>query len=64
VSLQFGNNGQGDIMIIKRTSLIFLIAASFLIAGCGGGFGTDSGNADEFGPAIFGNDTAKNILNY
>jgi hypothetical protein len=50
------------VITIKRSRLIFWIAALFLIAGCGGGFGTDSGNADEFGPAIFGSDTAKNIL--
>jgi hypothetical protein len=47
-------------MIIKR--LMFWAVALFIISGCGGGFGGDSDNADEFGPAIFGKDTAKNIF--
>jgi hypothetical protein len=51
---------RGDIMIIKR--LVFWVAVSFLILGCSGGFGTDSDNADEFGPAIFGKDTTKNVF--
>jgi hypothetical protein len=50
-------------MAIKRLFLMFSAALSFLISGCGGGFGADSGNADEFGPAIFGKDTVNNVLN-
>ena len=44
----------------KNYYIIALCAAAlFLLCGCGGGFGTDSGNASEIGPGIFEPDSAK-----
>jgi len=34
-------------------------AALFIFLGCGGGFGSDSGNAPELGPGIFEPDTGQ-----
>jgi len=44
----------------KNYYIIALCAAALLwLAGCGGGFGTDSENASEIGPGIFEPDSAK-----
>lgn len=44
--------------IITIISLLFIHFFSFLLS-CGGGYGSDSSNADDIGNEIFGNDSGK-----
>jgi len=44
---------------IKQLWIAAAAAAIIILYGCGGGFGTDSSEASELGPAIFGTDTTR-----
>ena len=39
--------------------LLIIIAIIACTTGCGGGFGTDSGDTKNLGPGIFGPDSAR-----
>lgn len=45
-------------LILTIVSILLLQALSFLLS-CGGGFGSDSSNADDIGNEIFGTDSGK-----
>ncbi len=45
-------------LIFTVVSLLMLQMISFLLS-CGGGFGSDSSNADDIGNEIFGTDSGK-----
>jgi hypothetical protein len=45
-------------LIFTIVSLLLLQVISFLFS-CGGGFGSDSSNADDIGNEIFGTDSGK-----
>lgn len=45
-------------MIFTFIAILFVHVFSFLLS-CGGGFGTDSSNADDIGNEIFGTDSGK-----
>lgn len=42
---------------IKLIALFLTVCAILGITGCGGGFGSDSPNANQFQQSIFGTDT-------
>jgi hypothetical protein len=44
---------------VASTVLLLFLAAT--LAGCSGGFGTDSGNADELAPPFFGSDDTSGV---